>query len=232
MSGREIHIAGKEGDFMGYLSAPGDGGPGVIVIQEIFGVNKWVRDMCDYMAGQGYMALAPDLFWRQEPGVQLDANTEEGFNAGLDLYGKFSVDKGIEDIAKSISELRGMDGCNGSVGAMGFCLGGFLTYLTSTRTDVDSASAYYGVGIESLLSEATNINKPLLIHLASEDSFVPKDAQSQIKDSLEGHELITIHEYAGMDHGFCRETDPTHYNMESADMAHGRTLDLFHRTLA
>ena len=227
MSSYEVTINGKDGDFMGYLSSPAEGGPGVVVIQEIFGVNTWLRDVCDMLAEKGYMALAPDLFWRVQPGVQLDATIEEEFNQGLDLYGKFDVDKGIEDIQAAITYLRKRDECNGKVGTTGFCLGGMLTYLSGTRTDTDASAAYYGVGIEGLLGEASNIKKPMLLHIADEDSFVPKEASDQVRDALQGHEMVSIYTYEGCDHGFARDSDEAHYNAEATELAHGRTLDLF-----
>lgn len=227
MSSQEVTIEGKDGDFMGYLSSPAGGGPGVIVIQEIFGVNNWLRDVCDMLADKGYMALAPDLFWRIQPGVQLDATIEEHFNQGLDLYGKFDLDKGIEDIQDAITDLRKREGCNGKVGTTGFCLGGLLTFLSGTRTDTDASSAYYGVGIEGLLGEADNIKKPMLIHIADEDAFVPRDASDQVREALQGHEMVIIHTYEGCDHGFARDSDAGHYNKDATELAHGRTFDLF-----
>ncbi|MBT4739528.1 MAG: dienelactone hydrolase family protein [Rhodospirillaceae bacterium] len=232
MSSQEITIKGPNGDFMGYLAAPDGGGPGVIVIQEIFGVNDWLRGVCDMLAEQGFMALAPDLFWPIEPGVQLDATVEADFNKGLDFYGKFDVDKSIEDIQAAINELRGRDGCNGKVGATGYCLGGVLTFLTAARTDSDANVGYYGVGIESHLGEADKITKPTILNIAEEDSFVPKEASDQVRAALKGHEKIAIYNYAGCDHGFARETDASHYDKAATDLAHGRTLDLFKSALA
>ncbi|NKB46075.1 MAG: dienelactone hydrolase family protein [Alphaproteobacteria bacterium] len=232
MSSQEITIKGPNGDFMGYLAAPDGGGPGVIVIQEIFGVNDWLRGVCDMLAEQGYMALAPDLFWPIEPGVQLDATVEADFNKGLEIYGKFDVDKGVEDIQASINNLRGRDGCNGKVGTTGFCLGGVLTFLSATRTDSDANAGYYGVGIEGLLGEADKISKPTILHIADEDSFVPKEASDQVRQALQGHEKVTIHTYAGCDHGFARDTDTNHYDKAATELAHGRTFDLFKSALS
>ena len=217
---------------MGYLSAPAEGGPGVIVIQEIFGVNGWLRDVCDMLAENGYMALAPDLFWRIQPGVQLDATIESEFNEALDLYGKFDVDKGVEDIQASIDHLRGREGCNGKVGTTGFCLGGLLTYLSATRTDSNANSGYYGVGIEGLLGEAGKIKAPLILHIAEEDVFVPKEAADQVRAGLEGHEQVKIYSYPGCNHGFARDTDASHYDKAATELAHGRTLDLFKSALS
>jgi len=232
MNSSEVTIKGKNGEFMGYLSAPDGGGPGVIVIQEIFGVNSWLRGVCDMLADQGFMALAPDLFWPLEPGVQLDATVEADFNKGLELYGKFDVDKGIQDIQASIDFLRSADGCTGKVGSTGFCLGGVLSFLTGARTDSDANVGYYGVGIEGLLGEAGKIKKPLILHIAEQDSFVPKEASDQVRETLQGHEMVTIYTYDGCDHGFARDTDVGHYDKAATDLAHGRTIDLFNEALS
>ena len=233
MSGTEIQISTGDGDMMGYLATPASGsGPGVVVIQEVFGVNPWLRQVCDWLAGEGYMALAPDLFWRLQPGVQLDPTQEEEFQQALDLYGKFDVEAGVKDIQASITHLRGLDGCSGKVGTTGFCLGGLLAYLTATRTDSDAASAYYGVGIEGMLGESGNIKVPTLLHIAGADAFVPPEAAAQVRDGLAGHAQVTIHDYPGLGHGFCRETDPSHYDAVGAEAANGRTLELFKSALS
>lgn len=233
MAGKEISIAGKDGTFMGYLATPtGGSGPGVIVIQEIFGINPWLRSVTDWLAAQGYMALAPDLFWKLEPGIQLDPTDEDQFNKGLDLFGKFDADGGVEDIQATISTLRKMPGCSGKVGNLGFCLGGMLSYLTAARTDADASASYYGVGLENLLGEAEKIKTPTILHMAREDGFVPLDAQTKVENGLKGRGQITIYAYDGAKHGFCRETDKTHYKADAAKLAHERTLELFQKALA
>ena len=227
MAGTDITINGADGDFMAYLSTPPSGsGPGVVVIQEIFGVNEVMREISDYFASQGYVALCPDLFWRQEPGIQITDKSEEDWQRAFELYQGFDVDKGIEDIAATLAALRGQDACTGKAGATGYCLGGLLAYLTGCRTDADCAVGYYGVGIESRLDEAAKISGAVMLHVAEEDGFVPKEAQAKIRDGLAGNDQITIHNYAGMDHAFCRYGGE-HYDQENADRANGRTLDFF-----
>ncbi len=233
MSGKEISIAGKDGTFMGYLATPtGGSGPGVVVIQEVFGVNLWLRTVADWLARQGYMALAPDLFWRLDPGIQLDPTVEAEFNKGLELFGKFDVDKGVEDIQATISTLRKMPGCNGKVGNLGFCLGGLLSYLTAARTDADASVGYYGVGIDNLLGEAEKIKSPTILHIARDDGFVPPESQAKVEAAMKDHTNVTTYAYEGANHGFCRETDKNHYKADAAKLAHERTLELFKSALA
>jgi len=232
MAGSTISIKGKDGDFGGYLSMPPKGGPGVVVIQEIFGINTWVRTVCDMMARNGFVALAPDLFWRLKPGVELHPYYPEDFQVGLDYYGKFNAEKGVEDIQAAITTLRGTKGCTGKVGNMGFCLGGTLSYLSGARTDTDASSGYYGVGIENLLGEVPKIKKPMLINIAGADPYAPQEAVDKIQAAVKSNPNITVHVYPGLDHGFCRDTDPNHYNAEGAKLAHGRTIELFKKALA
>lgn len=233
MSGKEITISGKDGSFMGYLATPdGKQGPGVVIIQEIFGINPWIREITNWYAAQGYMALAPDLFWRLKPGIQLDPTSDAQFQEGLDYYGKFDVDKGVGDIQTTISTLREMPGCTGKVGNLGFCLGGFLSYLTAARTDTDASASYYGGGVHTKLSEAASIKKPTILHLAGNDSFVPETAVAEIVAGVKDNPLVTTYVYPGMPHAFCRAHDPRHFDAEASNLAHRRTLDLFKSALS
>lgn len=227
-----IQIASRDGgQFAGYLARPKSGkGPGVIVIQEIFGINANVRAVADRLADEGFVALAPDLFWRQEPGVDLNSQTEEGWKRAMELYQGFDVDKGIEDLIATLDHLRKLDGVNGKVGCQGYCLGGLLAYLMATRSDIDAAIGYYGVGIDGKLDEAKNIRKPLMLHIAQADAFVDATAQKKIHDALDGNPNVTIHDYPGMDHAFTR-LNGQHYNKEAADLANGRSLEFLRKHL-
>ena len=147
--GDTLRISAPDGEFSAYRSAPkGDGpAPGLIIIQEIFGINPFIKQVADHYAAKGFLVLAPDLFWRLEPGLSLNPETE--FEAALGLMTRFDQDKGLEDIQTTISALRADPGSNGKVGAIGYCLGGRLAFLTATRTDADASVGYYGVGIEN-----------------------------------------------------------------------------------
>ena len=215
MANATIH-ARDGGSFSGYLAtAKGGKGPGIVVIQEIFGVNDWVRRTCDSLAAQGFTALAPDLFWRIKPGIQLTASKPEEFQQALKYMGEFDQAKGIADIQSSITYLRSHGSANGKVGATGYCLGGRLAYMTATSTDVDASVGYYGVGLQGLLGDAGKIKKPLMLHIAEKDSFTPPEAQQQIKGGLKDNKLVTVYLYAGADHGFARDGDP-HFHKEAA----------------
>ncbi len=229
--GQEIQIKGDDGSFMGYLATPeGSSGPGIVCIQEIFGVNAWMRNIADDLAKAGYVALVPDLFWRIEPGVQINGEGEQDFAKAFELYGKFDVDNGVADIQATINELRGKHGASGKIGNVGFCLGGFLAYMSSVRTDADANVGYYGVGIENMLGEKDNMKGPLMLHIAVEDQFVPKDAQKKVHDGLEGNAKVSIFDYEGQDHAFARKGGDA-YRKEAAELADSRTLDFFKQHL-
>jgi carboxymethylenebutenolidase len=229
--GERTTISTPDGSFSAYLARPArTPAPAVVVIQEIFGVNQVMREITDGLAAQGYLAICPDLFWRIEPGIELTDQSEAEWQRAFGLYNAFDVDNGVRDIAATIATIRRDAACAGKVGAVGFCLGGLLAYLTAARTDVDASTAYYGVGIDSRLDEAKTLKRPLLMHIAEEDGFVPKEAQAAIVGALKGNPLVEIHTYPGCDHGFAR-TGGQHYDAAAAATAGERTLAFFKRSL-
>ncbi len=226
MSGQDITISAKDGGtFSGYLALPdGGSGAGVVVIQEIFGVNAVMREITDDIASMGYVALCPDLFWRQEPGIQITDQSEAEWARAFELFNGFDLDKGIEDLDATIEHLRGLDACTGKVGAVGFCLGGRLAFLTATRTDVDAAVGYYGVMLEEHVSEP--LKAPVLLHIATEDGFVPKESQAKVHAALDGDDMATLFDYEGNDHAFARKGGE-HYDPEATQLARERTSEFF-----
>ncbi|MCA8927527.1 MAG: dienelactone hydrolase family protein [Alphaproteobacteria bacterium] len=220
------------GSFDAHLVRPAGGtAAGVVVcIQEIFGVNHAMRDIAQDWASKGYIAIAPDLFWRQEPHVDITDATDEEWKKAFELYQGFDVENGIADLKATVAYARKLDGSNGKVGTVGFCLGGKLAYLMACRSDADCNIGYYGVGIEEALNEAANIKAPLVLHIAEEDGFVPKEAQAKVKAGLAGNAHATVYSYPGMDHAFARIGGKP-YNKDNADLANGRTAEVFAKTL-
>jgi len=224
--GEKIEITTADGSFAAYLAKPASGkGPGIVVIQEIFGVNANVRAIADDLAAKGYVALAPDLFWRIEPGVDITDKTDAEWAKAFDLFGKFNADLGVKDIQATIAALRAMPGV-GKVGAVGYCLGGLLAYLTAARTDIDASVSYYGVNIANLLGEAAAISKPILLHVAAKDQFVPPEAQAEMAKTLGPHAQATMLSYAGQDHAFAR-IGGAHYHKDAATAANAATAAFF-----
>ena len=202
----------------------------IIVIQEIFGVNRGIRQKCDKLAAEGYLAIAPDLFWRLKPGIELDPDVEAEFNEALDWMGKFDQDTGIRDIQATINHVRDTEGV-AKVGCVGYCLGGRLAYMTAARTDIDASVGYYGVGIDGLLGEKEAIANPLMLHIPTEDGFVDKETQAAMHAGLEDHDKVTLHDYEGLDHGFATEIGKRR-DEEAANLADSRTSAFFAEHLA
>jgi carboxymethylenebutenolidase len=228
----QVTIRGRDGSFAAYLAKPASQrAPGMLVIQEIFGVNAVMRGICDELARQGYLALCPDLFWRQEPGVDITDETDAEWQKAFDLYKGFNEAKGVLDLVASLEHLRGLPECADKAGTIGFCLGGKLAYLMATRSAADCNVSYYGVGIENALNEAAAITRPLLMHIAEEDQFVPKEAQAKIREALGSTPYVTIHTYPGCDHAFAR-AGGAHWNEAAAKLANERTAAFLRKNLA
>ncbi len=212
-------------DFMAYVARP-EGTPraAIVVIQEIFGINAGIRRKCDLLAEDGYLAVAPDLFWQLGEGIELDPDIEPEFQKALDLMGKFDQDAGVRDIEATIKWAR--KDCDKKVGAVGYCLGGRLAYMTAARTDSDATVGYYAVGIDELLREKHAISNPLMLHIPTEDGFVDKETQKAMHEGLDDHPKVTLHDYQGMDHGFATQFGKRR-NEENAQLADKRTMEFF-----
>ncbi|UTW14183.1 dienelactone hydrolase family protein [Marinobacterium rhizophilum] len=226
----EIRAQDGSGSFQGYLAVPASGsGPGIVLLQEIFGINDTIRGIADYYAEEGYVVLAPDLFWRQEAGVELGYNADDWHKA-FGFYQAFDQDLGVEDIDATVQALRARPECSGAVGALGFCLGARLAYLTACRCDVDVAVGYYGMGIENHLDEAVNIGGRLVLHFAENDEFCPAAARLDIYGALQGRDNTELYLYSGVDHAFARPACE-HYHKPSALMAHQRSVTAFRNAI-
>ena len=224
-------ITTPQGSFSAYVAKPtAERAPAIVVIQEIFGVNAVMRQITDDFARRGYLAICPDLFWRIEPGVDITDRSEAEWQKAFALYNAFDVDLGVADVAAAIDYARGHAACSGSVGAVGFCLGGLLAFLVAARTDVDASVSYYGVGIQDHTGEADKIRKPLLLHIAEEDEFTPKAAQAQIRLTVESRPAIEMFTYPGRSHAFAR-LGGEHYDAADAALAQARTLGLLESRL-
>lgn len=224
--GEKITFAELDGQsaIPGYLATPD--GPiraAIIVVPEIFGVNAGIRRKCDDWAGQGYMALAPDIFWRFAPGVELDPDVPEQMQEAFGYFQQFDADSGVKDIEAAIRFLRGHEGID-KVGLVGFCLGGRMAYLAAARTDIDASVGYYGVMIDQMLGESHAIANPLLLHIPTADHFVGAEAQQAIHEGLDPHPRVTLFDYEGLDHGFAADSGDRR-DEAGAQLADRRTRD-------
>ncbi|MBW4692089.1 MAG: dienelactone hydrolase family protein [Lyngbya sp. HA4199-MV5] len=219
------------GSFSAYLATPStQPEAGIVLIQEVLGVNENMRRTADEYAREGYVVLVPDLYWRLEPGVELDSEIKEQWTKAFELLKAFDLDNGIEDLKASLAFLRQYPTSTGKVGSVGFCLGGKLAYFMAVRTDADANVGYYGVDIDKNLAEATKIQKPLLLHMGENDEYVPPSAQATIQQALKDNPLVTIYRYEGVNHGFSRAGSFA-YRQAAAELAHDRTLALLRQHL-
>jgi carboxymethylenebutenolidase len=218
-----ITVKGRDVEFGAYIARPKSfPAPAVVVLHEVFGVNSDIRKTCDELAAQGFLAVAPDLFWRQEPGVDLSVTSEPDWQHGLRLYQAYDRDAGARDVKDTANAVAKFPECTGKVAILGYCLGGLMTFLTAARYGVDAAVVYHGGDTEKYLGEVGGLNAPLLMHLAEEDEFISKAAQADIKAALAKKPSTTVYSYPGQNHAFSRHGG-AHYNAEAAALSHERT---------
>src|SRR5271154_3317543 len=226
-----ITIEGRDGTFTAYIARPKTSpASAVVVLQELFGVNADIRKTCDELAERGFIAFAPDLFWRQEPGVDLSVTSEADWQHGLRLYQAYDRDAGVRDVKDTADVVAKLPECTGKVAVLGYCLGALMTFLTAVRYRVDAAVAYHGGDTEKYLGEVDGLHAPVLMHLAEEDEFISKPAQAEFKAALAKKPNTTVYSYPGQNHAFSRHGG-AHYNAEAAALAHERTYAFLSRQL-
>jgi len=228
----KLQAADGAGEFAAYVyqPEPQTAGGAVVVIQEIFGVNDALRDTCLQLAQMGFIAIAPDLFWRQEPGVNLTDKSEEEWKKAFALMNGFDQDKGVEDLKTTLDAARKLPGANGKAGTIGFCLGGRLAVMMATRSDADVNISYYGVGLDSLVPEFPNITAPLMIHIAEQDEFSKPEIVEAVQKGATGNSHIHTHVYPNVMHAFAR-VNGVHYDARAATIANGRSAELLAKVL-
>lgn len=226
-----ITINGRDGVFGAYVAQPKSVPvPAVVVLHEVFGVNADIRRHCDELAEHGFVAVAPDLFWRQERGVDLSVNSEADWQHGLRLYQAYDRNAGAADVKDTVSAVAKLPECTGKVAVLGYCLGGLMVFLTAVRYGVDAAVAYHGGDTEKYLNEVDGLHAPLLMHLGEEDEFISKPAQSEIKRAVANKPNATVYSYPGQCHAFTR-LNGRHYDAAAAALANARTSEFLNRQL-
>lgn len=230
--GMMISVAALDGSgsFDVYRATPsGESKGAIVLIQEIFGINPGIRAKVESWAAKGYATYALDLFWRDKPGIQLDPDVPEQLQEAFGFYQRFDRDKGIADIEATIKAARAETGKK--VGVTGYCLGGLMTFLSATRTDSDASAAYYGGGIDGFLGESHGIARPLLLHFAEKDHFIPLEAIERIKAAFTDNDRVELHTYPDVDHGFATEMGQRRVET-AARLADSRTEAFFAKHLA
>lgn len=209
--------------FDAYVSLPPTGrGPGLVILQEIFGVNEHIRAVADQYATDGYCVIAPDIFWREGRKIEL-AYDPQGFERGLGLLGKLDIDQTAIDLQATVTALKQLSACTGKVGSLGFCMGGLLSFIAAAEAGVDTAVCYYGGGIHQHLDRAKKISCPVLFHFADQDAYIPQQAVQAVRKSLGGRKNVRVIVHAGVDHGFNCWRRPA-WNQVTATRARGQSL--------
>lgn len=218
-----IEIDSADGKFGAYLAIPHtQKGPGIVLIQEIFGVNEHIRSVAEQYAADGYLVVVPDLFWRSGARIELTYD-EAGWKRAVERMNATDITKAQDDIKLAIAALKDQPGLDGGVASIGYCFGGLLSYLTAANGLVDVAITYYGGGIQDQLDRADEITVPLLMHFGEEDSHIPLEAVEKIAERFENNDFVEIVIYPQAEHGFnCSHRDS--YNQRAAAEAHGNTL--------
>lgn len=231
MSKSWISVSNDSGErFDAYLSLPPTGkGPGLVVIQEIFGVNEHIRAVADQYAADGYTVLAPDIFWRNSPRLELDYD-QQGFDRGLALLAEMNIDAAAKDLRATVATLKRHAACTGSVGAIGYCMGGLLSYIAAAEAGVDTAVCYYGGGIHNHLERAKKIKCPVLFHFAEKDAYIPQEAVASVHKTMGSRNNVRIITHSGVDHGFNCWRRPA-WNQVTAARARGQSLVHLSETL-
>lgn len=227
MSGEMIKVTAKDGgSFDAYLAKPSSGtGPGVVMIQEIFGISPWIKKIADTFAEQGYVVCAPDMFWRFDPNFVANPAVPEEFQKAFSYLGKINHDTAVDDIEAAGDALKAMPECNGKIGVTGFCMGGTLVYLAAARLEIDAAVAYYGTQVHEYLDEGKNVSCPIIFHMGEHDETFSVEDRNKIHAALIGKPNVAIYMYdAG--HAFANSDNPAHHDADAAATAHQRTFEL------
>jgi carboxymethylenebutenolidase len=225
LMGRMVDIDSGDGTFSGYLATPAAGvGPAVVVLPEIYNLNAWAREVTDKFARDGYMALAPDLYWRHQPGLALDY-TPENQQLGRKLANDLDIGLAVKDIDSCMKYLREKPQCNGMIGLVGYCLGGQLAYHSAVRSSPDGIVSYYGTKLLEYAETATQIRCPAMFHFGEADERVPVATAHEIQRRTSGMKNVEVYVYKDAPHGFARLGYPPH-RPEADKLALERTYRL------
>ncbi len=228
--GEWVEVQGPDGAFKAYVARPSGTPKGAVVaIQEIFGVNAVMRGKADWLASEGFLAVAPDLFWRIKPGIDLTDQSEAEWKQALEYMNQLDKNASVKDVQATLTWARSQ--AVSKAGVLGYCMGGYIAFLAACRTDTDASVAYHGGGIHTALVETGAIKKPVMLHNPMKDGFIPREALDTIRETLASNTLVIVHEYAEQDHAFTREGG-AHYDEAAKQLADGWTIAFLNKTLA
>lgn len=219
-----VEVAGGDGRFGAYLALPPAGrGPGLLLLQEIFGVNPHIRGVAEQYALAGFTVIAPDLFWRQGERIELGYEGAD-WERAVALMNTIQPAQVVADINATLGVLRARPEFSGKAGAIGYCMGGKLAYNAAALCGVDAAVAYYGGGIQNQLDLAPKLACPVQFHYGEKDTHIPLSAVEAVQSAVKAAgKQAEFHVYPGAQHGFNCWARAS-YGPEAAALAHGRSL--------
>jgi carboxymethylenebutenolidase len=231
MSSRVEQVKVPGGSFDMALWLPSSGhGPGLLLIQEIYGVGEYIEAVADDLAALGYAVGAPDLFWRLKPGHRA-RHDQEGLAESLELVSHFDAQQGVSDAAAALRQLAAAPEIDGGLGAIGFCLGGSIAYFLATQAKLDAVISFYGSAVPDNLGALSQIQCPLQFHFGGSDPYIPRDQVARVEEAVAGRQNVEIHVEEDAGHAFHNRVAPMFYQPGPADRAWRRTGEFLGRHL-
>jgi carboxymethylenebutenolidase len=231
MSSRVESVATTGGSFDLTVWTPEAGsGPGLLLIQEIFGVSDYIRAVAEDLAGLGYVVAAPDLFWRLEPGYQAK-HDQDGLNESLELASRFDLEQGVADAESALQHLESLPEVDGGIGLIGFCLGGSIAYFLAARTEPAVVISFYGSAVPDSVAELDRIDAPLQFHFGGSDPYIPREQVARVEQAAAGRQNVEIHVEEDAGHAFHNRKSPMFHVPEPAARAWQRTEEFLRRHL-
>ena len=233
MSSKTATITAHDGGtFSGYLALPESGrGPGIVVIQEIFGITRYLREACDRLAKLGYVALAPDLYWRIQPGTDLDEQQADALPNAFGMMQKLDWAQAVDDAIATVEHLRAQPETGGRAGILGFCLGGGISYFVAAQDSPDTCVSYYGSAVPDALHIAGEVHCPILFHFGTADEYIPAEKREAVVNAFASHTDHEVHVHEGAGHAFDNWNAAMFHHAEAAAEAWPQTVAFLQRTL-
>ncbi|TMF34377.1 MAG: dienelactone hydrolase family protein [Chloroflexi bacterium] len=233
ISRTEQVLAHDGGRFTGYLVLPAAGsGPGLVVSQEIFGVNDYIKGVCGRLAKLGYVAMAPDLYWRLSPGIAIDEKDPNGLQQAFGYVEQLDFARAADDATAALEHLRRVpEVAAGQAGVLGFCLGGGIAYMVAALSDPVTCVSYYGSAVPDTLDLAGKVRCPILFHFGDADDYIPAKEQRAVWEAFAHHAGAEFHVHEGAGHAFDNHNAATMHHERAAREAWAQTTDFLKRTL-
>lgn len=205
-------------------------GPGLLLIQEIYGVSDYIRAVAEDLARLGYVVAAPDLFWRLKRNYQAD-HDDKGLAESLEVSSRFDAEQGVADSAAALEHLRSLPEVDGGTGVLGFCLGGSIAYFLAAQGGLDAAVSFYGSAVPGSLDVLDRIGIPVQLHFGGSDPYIPRDQVARVEAAAATHAHVELHVEEDAGHAFHNRKAPMFYVPDPAARAWRRAEEFLQRHL-